>query len=111
MLEREGTPVGFVGMLENEEWMTTPFIGVDVHADKTVFRRLVVWTMKQALERGKKLHMSAGAARFKELRGAVPVLEAMLVFNEKESVFRRRIIGGASVVAQNVSPSIMASRF
>ena len=108
MLYKGERPVGFVGMI-GERWLTTPFVGCAVELDKkeAVFRRLVAFTFKRALEEGKGLHLSAGAARFKELRGARPVLEASLFFPYGKGVLAR----GLSQALERVAPEVMRSRF
>jgi hypothetical protein len=108
MLYKENRPVGFLGMI-GERWLTTPFVGVEKDTDKkdAVFRRLVAFTFKRALDEGKGLHLSAGAARFKELRGARPVLEASLFFPDGKG----RLAKGLSYVLEKAAPEVMKSRF
>lgn len=108
MLYNGDRPVGFLGMI-GERWLTTPFVGVEKDIDKkdAVFRRLVAFSFKRALDEGKGLHLSAGAARFKELRGARPVLEASLFFPYGKGALAR----GLSQVLEKAAPEVMKSRF
>lgn len=112
MLEHEGVRVGFVGMIENQAWMTTPFIGPnpDVDPQMKAFRRLVAFTFSRALESGKGLHLSAGASRFKELRGARPVLEASLVLGDVSKA-RGLALRGMARVLSRLAPSLIDSRY
>lgn len=110
MLSHEGQEVGFLGMMGTDKWVTTPFIGVRKGYEETgAFRCLVARSFLYAMETERGLHLSAGAARFKELRGARPVLEASLVFGERG--FGRVGVPLLSKGLEGLAPALMRTRY
>lgn len=112
LLDPDGVPVGMLGMMRVGGWMTTPFFGFDTKrpACDALYRRLSAWACLQAEEAGCGLHMSAGAARFKELRGATPHLETTLFWSQKAAckTWARSCVDFA---ARRAAPMVMRGRF
>jgi len=83
LLRAEGQPVGVLGLYARHGWLTTPLIGYDVQAPATLglYRRLMALLLRQARERGLKLHYSSGAGQFKQHRGGVVALEYTAVYD------------------------------
>jgi hypothetical protein len=75
--DANGTPVAVAGLLVRGGVATPPVVGYDRGWPQAAgLYRIATWLfMTAALERGLRLHASAGAAHFKRLRGARGVIE------------------------------------
>lgn len=75
--DRSGHPLAVAGLMARGGIATPPIVGYDRAAPKSAgLYRIASWMfMNDAMERGLRLHGSAGAADFKRLRGATGVIE------------------------------------
>lgn len=73
---------GLLGYIERNGILTAPLVGYDRRVTQAagLYRLITLRLSEIAAERGCILHASAGAARFKRTRGAVPALEYSMVF-------------------------------
>ncbi len=82
---------GLLGYIERNGILTAPLVGYDRRVPQAagLYRLITMRLSEIAAERGCILHASAGAARFKRTRGAVPVLEYSMVFAHHLAPHRR----------------------
>ncbi len=68
---------GVLGLVERDGVLTAPIVGYDTRLPMRLglYRRLMAAVLKETLERGLALNLSAGAGHFKRLRGGSPLLE------------------------------------
>jgi len=73
----DGTIMAVTGMMERAGVMTSPVVGYDTSRpqNEALYRIACYLSAARALERGWRLHNSAGAASFKRTRGARGVIE------------------------------------
>ncbi len=73
----EGRMDGVIGFFADGDVLTAPVVGYDRALPQEIglYRRLVVFGMLEARRRRLLYNMSAGAARFKRTRGALPAIE------------------------------------
>lgn len=81
--DRDGRMQGVIGFFASSDVLTAPVVGYDhsLPQDAGLYRRLVVFGMLEARRRRLIYNMSAGAARFKRTRGAVPAIEYTAIYN------------------------------
>jgi hypothetical protein len=77
----EGVLQSVTGMFRQGDTMTVPLVGYDTSRPlaEALYRRLNASAFEAARTRGLRLHLSAGAARFKRMRGGRPAIEYSLV--------------------------------
>lgn len=90
----DGTVVAAAGLLARGGVATPPVVGYDrAWPQEAGLYRIATWMfMGVALERGLRLHASAGAAHFKRLRGAHGVIEYWAMYADHLSRPRRLAI-------------------
>ncbi len=88
--------VGTVGMISDDDYMSVPIVGYDTARPikEALYRRLVVFSLKQAHEQGKWLNQSAGAPDFKRNRGAEGCIEYTGVYTAHLPRHRQRVWRG-----------------
>lgn len=82
-LKRGGQIDGFVFFYESGGVLTGVFIGHDrsLPLELGLYRQLIAILIAEARDRGVLLNLSGGAGEFKQLRGAVPVVEYDAVYD------------------------------
>jgi hypothetical protein len=90
-LVREGRIDGFIAFREGGGIITGHLLGYDrgVPIKDGLYRMLIAIFMVEAAKRGAVLNLSAGADRFKVLRGGLPVEEYDAVFDQHLAPSRR----------------------
>jgi hypothetical protein len=90
-LKQAGRIDGFIMSFERGGVLTGAFIGYDrgLPRELGLYRQLVALLIAEARDRGMLLNLSAGAAVFKSLRGAYPVIEYDAVYDRHLSPRRR----------------------
>jgi hypothetical protein len=90
-LQRAGTIDGFIVFFVDDGVLTGVFIGYDRGLPRRLglYRQLIAVLVAEARDRGLLLNLSAGAAEFKSLRGAFPVIEYDAVYDRHLSPRRR----------------------
>lgn len=89
-----GQLVGVAGCLIRDGVLTTPVVGYDTTrpTSEGIYRMTSALFAQLAMERGLKLHGSAGAAIFKRNRGARPMVEYTAFFVDHLPAYRRAAI-------------------
>jgi hypothetical protein len=90
-LKRAGTIDGLIMFFAGDGVLTGAFIGYDRNLPRKLglYRQLIAILIAEARDRGLLLNLSAGAAEFKSLRGAFPVIEYDAVYDRHLSPRRR----------------------
>lgn len=74
--------VGVIGCVEEDGVITTPILGYDTKYPQqaALYRRLNAYVMRYNYDCGTVMHLSSGAPKFKQHRGATPYLEYTAVY-------------------------------
>ena len=82
LCDNVGETVGVIGMLGDQDTVTTPIFGYDIQRpiEQKLYRVLSYQTILNAMVTGRILNFSSGAAKFKRHRGAVPCIEYTMVY-------------------------------
>ncbi|MES2676598.1 MAG: hypothetical protein V4660_20340 [Pseudomonadota bacterium] len=82
---------GVAGFFENHDIVTAPIVGYNTSlpAKEALYRRLTQLCLQRALTKKTLLNFSAGAAKFKRLRGGVPAIEYSMVYVAHLHFYRR----------------------
>jgi hypothetical protein len=96
----DGLIMAVAGMVVRGDTMTTPVVGYDTTRPQSeaLYRIACFMLSDWAMERGLKMHGSAGAASFKRNRGAHGVIEYMAVQADHLSPLRRRVVQGLAAL-------------
>ncbi|MDR2875206.1 MAG: hypothetical protein LBV44_04690 [Methylobacillus sp.] len=88
----EGRMDGVAGWFGNSHIFTTPIVGYDTALPQKLglYRLITHLSLQEAAQRRCLFNGSAGAARFKRLRGGVPAIEYSLVFVRHLPVARQQ---------------------
>lgn len=107
-----GTIMAVAGMWERAGVMTPPVVGYDTARPKREgLYRIASWMfMERAMEAGWKLHGSAGAAHFKRLRGARPVIEWSAYHAAHLPAARRRPVEALALLLRRFVVPVMVAR-
>jgi Acetyltransferase (GNAT) domain len=109
-LRLDGRPVGVLGVLERNGWVTTPLIGYDLELPQAlgVYRRLMAHLFMEAKRRACRLHLSSGAGTFKSARGGTPHLEYTAIYDRHLHPLQRHAIAGFSAWMDKAVPWALA---
>lgn len=82
VIQENSEVLGFQGVSQEDETLTTPMIGYDLNLpkEKYVYRFLNLLLMKEAVDKEVVLNMSSGAGKFKKQRGGVSDFEYNYIF-------------------------------
>lgn len=94
-----------------ENVMTNPVFGYDTSLPQALglYRRLSVLTMRDARDRGMRLHASSGAPGFKSSRGGVPTLEFHAIDLHTVRGAQRAAWRVALRIANTIGPRLLRS--
>jgi hypothetical protein len=108
----DGTIVAVAGMWERGGVMTPPVVGYDTARPKREgLYRIASWMfMERAMQAGWRLHGSAGAAHFKRLRGARPVIEWNAYHAAHLTAARRRSVEALALLLRRFVVPVMVAR-
>lgn len=111
MLRHAGRPCGVVGLYARHGWLTTPLIGYDTAAPQSLglYRRLMALLLREARERGLRLHYSSGAGQFKRQRGGVPALECTALYDRHLPAPVRWRLGLGAAALRRWAPAALAT--
>lgn len=101
-LHRDGQVDGFVGYFVENGVLTGAILGYERSLPQRLglYRMLFALFIAEATERRLLLNLSAGAGRFKTLRGAVPVEEFDAVYDRHLPALRRAVWAGLAVAGR-----------
>jgi hypothetical protein len=107
-----GAIVAVAGMWERAGVMTPPVVGYDTARPRSDgLYRIASWMfMERAMESGWRLHGSAGAAHFKRLRGARPVIEWNAYYGAHLSAARRRSVEALAILLRRFVVPVMVAK-
>jgi hypothetical protein len=88
---RQGEMLGVVGFFVREDIMTVPIVGYDTKKPSKLglYRLLMAFSMKYAMDSKYLLNLSSGASSFKRLRGGIPYTEYSAVSLHGLSWYRK----------------------
>lgn len=97
------------GMYGIEGHVSTPIVGYDTGAppELALYRTLTATSYRHARHSGRHLNLSAGAARFKYLRGGVPVIEYSAVRTPARARRSRALVGALSSLTRHIGEPVM----
>lgn len=110
--DADGSLVAIAGCFIRGSILTTPIVGYDTArpASEGLYRITSALFAQLALERGLRLHGSAGAASFKRNRGARPVVEYTAFFVDHLSPFRRGVISAMGATLSKLAVPLLSKR-
>jgi Acetyltransferase (GNAT) domain len=108
----DGRVMAVAGLLARGDVATPPVVGYDMSAPRSAgLYRVASWMFGQmALERGLRLHGSAGAAEFKRLRGGHGVIEYWAMHVAHLSPHRRLAIRALAALLERHAVPMMRRR-
>ncbi|VTR20133.1 Uncharacterised protein [Serratia fonticola] len=85
--------VGVLGMVQLEQTVTVPIVGyrTELPASLALYRRLIAFALRYAMEHKLFLNLSSGAPDFKRVRGCQPVIEYSMVYVRHLNVYQRGV--------------------
>lgn len=104
-----GDLIAVVGVLEINGTLTAPIVGYDTSLPQRsgLYRLLMATIFERAAETHQRVNLSAGAAKFKRLRGGIPEIEFSAVFVRHLPVTSRRVVAALSVLTRRIGEPIM----
>lgn len=106
---QNNTPVGVVGIVGEGGVITAPIVGYDTDLDKheALYRRIIIYIIKYAMDNDLLLNLSSGASNFKTMRGAEAHLEYMFVYTKHLPVYRRFIWRLLSIISTSLYGNLL----
>jgi hypothetical protein len=103
--------VGFFGVFERDQILTTPMLGYDTSLPKStgLYRLLIAQLLLQAHQEKKTVNLSSGAAGFKTQRGGEGYIEYSAYWVQHLPWYRRWMMKGLSVMMMRFAPKVFAS--
>lgn len=107
--DENGEMCAVVGTFAIENTVTAPIVGYDTNLPQTLglYRMLMASVVAAAIDRGRCINFSAGAAEFKRLRGATAEIEYSAVYSAHLPKSRRRAIRVVRTIAERVGVPFM----
>jgi len=95
--------VGIAGLYGVDQTVTAPLIGYDTERPKhlALYRRLIAFVIRYAMDRQLTLNLSAGSADFKRRRGGIAAIEYSYVYVRHLGLYRRAVWGLLSWLSQH----------
>jgi hypothetical protein len=89
--------------------ITAPLMGYDTSLPQRLglYRLLMAAVLKYAMETGRRVNLSAGAAQFKRLRGGVPAIEYSAVLADHLPRERQRAVRALRWLTTRIGVPIM----
>jgi hypothetical protein len=108
-LFHQGEMLGVVGLFVIENTLTVPIVGYDIHrpVKLALYRRLVIFTNRYALENNLQINQSAGAPQFKRTRGAEPVIEYNFAYVGHLSTYKQLVWRCLSIISHKIYRPIL----
>ena len=105
----EGRLVAIVGTFEYAGVLTAPIVGYDTRLPQELglYRMLMAMIFERALRNKTPLNLSAGAASFKRLRGALPYIEYTAVYDRHLPWSRRLVVSSLSGLLNTIGVPVM----
>ena len=105
----DGMICAIVGTFALESTITAPIVGYDTRAPQSaaLYRLLMASVMESAMATRARINFSAGAAKFKRLRGATAELEYSAVYARHLSRRRQRAVSAVRSLAAHVGVPFM----
>ncbi|WP_447878970.1 hypothetical protein [Serratia fonticola] len=96
--------VGVLGMVQLEQTVTVPIVGyrTELPASLALYRRLIAFALRYAMEHKLFLNLSSGAPDFKRVRGCQPVIEYSMVYVRHLNVYQRSVWAVISWLSRKV---------
>jgi hypothetical protein len=109
---RDGFIQAVAGSFVRNGVLTPPVVGYDTARPRSegLYRIASYMFSQHAEASAAKLHSSAGAADFKRVRGARPVIECMAVWTGSATVWRRWVLRAVAALLWRVAVPIMRKR-
>lgn len=106
---RDGVLQAIVGTFERDGVITAPLVGYDTSLPQRLglYRLLMAAVLKYAMETGRRVNLSAGAAEFKRLRGGVPAIEYSAVLADHLPRERQRALRALGWLTTRIGVPIM----
>lgn len=104
-----GELVAVTGLFRSGTTLTQPIVGYDTARplDEGLYRMMMALSQDRASAEGLFFNMSAGAASFKRLRGAVPVIEYTAVYTAHRGQPQRAAVATMRAVLNRVGVPLM----
>lgn len=99
-----------VGLFRQGTTFTSPIVGYDTSLPRQLglYRLLTACAYEVTLEKGCRLNFSAGAARFKRLRGGLPAMEYSAVYAQHLPRNTRNAISALSMLTRRVGAPLLS---
>ncbi|MBC3211814.1 GNAT family N-acetyltransferase [Serratia fonticola] len=96
--------VGVLGMVQLEKTVTVPIVGyrTELPASLALYRRLIAFALRYAMDRKLFLNLSSGAPDFKRVRGCQPEIEYSMVYVRHLNVYQRSVWAMISWLSRKV---------
>jgi hypothetical protein len=107
--DRDGVLQAIVGTFEQDGVITAPLVGYDTSLPQRLglYRLLMAAVLKYAMDAGRRVNLSAGAAHFKRLRGGVPAIEYSAVLADHLPPRRQRALRALRWLTMRVGVPMM----
>ena len=97
------------GMFGSERQVSTPLVGYNTEAPPAMalYRTLTATSYRHARESGRQLNLSAGAARFKRLRGGIAAIEYSAVWAPAQARRTRALLAALGLLTRRIGEPLM----
>ncbi len=108
-LYRQEEMLGVVGLFTIDKTLTVPIVGYDTTKinDLALYRRLIIFTNRYAMNNNLQINQSSGAPQFKRNRGAEPAIEYNFVYIDHLPIHQQIIWSGLSLISRRIYKPIL----